>query len=61
MWSSCKELNYSTGLRGLYHKTLRIRNVQQMDGFCGNLVSLTFSRYLLKHTSLLTNSYITHL
>jgi hypothetical protein len=31
------------GCLSLYHKTLRFRNVQKMDGICSKLVSLLLS------------------
>jgi hypothetical protein len=50
--------------RGLHYKTLRIRNVQQMDKFCNMPVPYIADHKhinLEKHTSLVQNPYIINL
>jgi hypothetical protein len=50
-------LKFRQSHRGLYYKTLRIRNLRNVDTFCGKLVYFTGSD---KHTNLLRNPYITY-
>jgi hypothetical protein len=49
---------------GLYNKTLRIRNVRQIDRFCKKLVPFIVKHKHInfdKHTSLLQNLHISNL
>ncbi len=47
---------YNIGPRGLYYKTLRIRNLWEMDRFYSKLLSSSLD----KHISLLRSQYITN-
>ncbi len=59
-WSDLS-LQGSRDSRGLYYKTLFIRNVQQMDKFHNKLVPHIVEHTFDKHTSLLLNACITDL